>query len=176
MLPCTSGKGLKVTSNIRDPFANFYVMPKIHKAGPPGSNTRPVSSSCGCLNHPISEWLNEALLPLAATQKLYVKNSFEFKRDLAKAELGPNCSIFTYDAVNLYPSIPTDECIQCITSWLSKQKNISKEKLTAINEALVIVHKKQQNHLWKSFCNPRQRHCHRHWACSSHCKPLPWNF
>ena len=66
--------------NFKDPFAYFYVMPKIHKAGPMGNKTRPVSSSCGCLNHPISEWLNEILLPLAAKQKLYVKISYEFKK------------------------------------------------------------------------------------------------
>ena len=60
-------------------------------------------------------------------------------KDLAKIELDPGCSVLTYDAVELYPNIPTAECIQRISNLLSEQKDISKESLAAINEALIIV-------------------------------------
>ena len=35
---------------------------------------------------------------------------------------------------------------------------------------------KQQNHLRRSLCHSRQRHCYWHWSCHSHCKYLPWHF
>ena len=66
----------QLAKDLSDPFAYFYVMPKIHKAGPKGSHTRPVSSSCGSLQQPLSKWLSEVLLPLATAQKLHVKKSF----------------------------------------------------------------------------------------------------
>ena len=121
-------------------------MPKIHKAWPSGSKTRPVDSSCGCLNRPISERLNEVLLPLAVKQKLYVKNSYEFKRNLERVKLDQGCSIFTYDAVELYPRIPTDKCIQRISNWLSQQKHFYRRSWS--------------HHRSSSYC-PKKQHVRR---------------
>ena len=129
----------KLRKDILDPFAYFYVMPKIHKPGPKGSKTRPVSSSCNSLQQPLSKWLNEILLPFATSQKLYINNSFEFKRDLIKTPIDPSYYIYTYDAVELYPSIPIDMCLSRISTWLENKKGIKGKLLEVICQALEIV-------------------------------------
>ena len=129
----------QLKKGISDPFAYFYVMPKIHKPGPKGSKTRPVSSSCNSLQQPLSKWLNEILFPLAASQQLYINNSFEFKRELIKTPIDPSYSIFTYDAVELYPSIPTNLCLNRISTWLENKKGFKGKHLQAICQALEIV-------------------------------------
>ena len=50
-----------------------------------------------------------------------------------------SCSIFTYDAVELYPSIPTDLCISRIASWLEFDLKIHTSELKAIVSALEII-------------------------------------
>ena len=46
----------------KDPFAYFYVIPKIHKPGLMGSKTRGVSSDCGSLSHTLGEWVSNPWL------------------------------------------------------------------------------------------------------------------
>ena len=54
-------------------------------------------------------------------------------------EINNSCSIFTYDAVELYPSIPTNLCISRITTWLEHELKIHESELKAIVSALEIV-------------------------------------
>ena len=68
-----------------------------------------------------------------------VKNSFSFKRDLTRFEADNSCSIFTYDAVELYPSIPTNLCISRIAAWLEHDQKIHESELKAIVSTLEIV-------------------------------------
>ena len=48
---------------IRNMFAYFYAMPKIHKEGPMGSNTSGVSSDCGSLPHTLEQWVDKLCSP-----------------------------------------------------------------------------------------------------------------
>lgn len=112
----------KLMKDILNPFAYFYALPEIHKPGPKGSKTRPTSSSCNDLQHQLTKLINKILLPLATSQKLYLNNSFQFKKENIKIPIAPTCSVSTYDAVELYPSILIDLCLNRITSWFEKKK------------------------------------------------------
>jgi len=62
--------------------------------------------------------------PFAASQKIYINNAFEFKRDLIKTPIGSSYYVFTYDGVEFYPSIPTGWCLARISAWLEHKKGI----------------------------------------------------
>jgi hypothetical protein len=52
-------------------------------------------------------------------QALYFKNLADLKSDLENLDLPPNASLFTYDAVAMYPSIDTTDCLACLSEYLS---------------------------------------------------------
>jgi len=97
---------------MKDPFAYFYVMPKIHKPGPMGSKTRGVSLDCGSLPHTLGQWVDETLQPIAKSQSLYFPNSTALKEEYENLSLTPSHSLFIYDAIEMYPNIPTDACCE----------------------------------------------------------------
>ena len=98
--------------SMKDPFAYFYVMPKIHKPGPMGSKTRGVSFDCGSLPHTLGQWVDETLQPIAQSQSLYFPNSVVLKEEYEKLTLKPFHSLFTYDVIEMYPNNPTDDCCE----------------------------------------------------------------
>jgi hypothetical protein len=74
-------------------------------------------------------------------QALYFKNLAESNSDLKNLTLPPNVSIFMYDAVAMYPSIYTTNCLDCLSGYLSN-KEVSQvyEFLSeALLEALELV-------------------------------------
>ena len=56
-------------------------------------------------------------------------------------ELPPNASLFTYNAVAMYPSINTAQCISCLFEYLSSPEITSKYGFNskALIEALTLV-------------------------------------
>ncbi len=56
---------------------------------------------------------------VAKDQELYLKNSTELKGDLEEMTLPANASLFTYDAVAMYPSINTAQCLDRLLGFLS---------------------------------------------------------
>jgi hypothetical protein len=55
-------------------------------------------------------------------QALYFKNLAELKSDLKNLDLPPIASLFMYDAVAMYPSIDTADCMACLSEYLSDPK------------------------------------------------------
>jgi hypothetical protein len=73
-------------------------------------------------------------------QAFYLKNSTALKKELERMELPPNASLFTYDAVAMYLSINTTQCISRLSEYLSSPEITSKYGISkALIEALTLV-------------------------------------
>ena len=59
------------------------------------------------------------LQPIVKDQALYFKNLADLKSDLENLDLPPNASLFMYDAMVMYPSIDTADCLACLSEYLS---------------------------------------------------------
>jgi hypothetical protein len=92
----------------RDPHGYFYLLIKLHKEKISG---RPVCLDCGSLSHALWRWVDAQLQPVVKDEALYLKNSAKLKGDLDEMTLPANASLFTYDAVAIYPSINTAQCL-----------------------------------------------------------------
>ena len=112
-----------IDKTMEDPLGYFYLLIKLHKLPIAG---RPVCSDCGSLPHALGRYVDEELQPIVKNQALYFKNSAELKTDLEALILPANASLFTYDAVAMYPSINTANCLARLTGYLSKKEISSK--------------------------------------------------
>ena len=123
-----------IQKNYFDPFGYFYLNVKIHKEK---LGTRPVCSDCASLVHPLGKWLDMVLQEFVTTQHTYFKDSFTLKRELNELVLPPNASLFTCDAIAMYPSIVIDDCIDRISTYLLTI--LLKKDCEAIIDAMKIV-------------------------------------
>ena len=71
----------------------------------------------------------------------YLKNSTALKEELERMELPPNASLFTYDAITMYPSINITQCILCLLEYLSSSEITSRYGFSskALIEALTLL-------------------------------------
>ena len=123
---------------MRDPLGYFYLLIKLHKLPIAG---RPVCSDCGSLPHALGRYVDAMLQPIVQDQALYFKNSAELKTDLEDLALPANASLFTYDAVAMYPSIITSDCLACLSGYLAKVEVSGKYGFssTALLEAIELI-------------------------------------
>ena len=124
--------------SMADPLGYFYLTIKLHKLPIAG---RPVCSDCGSLPHALGRYVDAELQPIVQDQALYFKNSAELKTELEGFTLPANASLFTYDAVAMYPNINTTDCMARLTEYLSKEEISSKYGYSApaLLEALELV-------------------------------------
>ena len=101
----------------KDPLGYFYLLIKLHKQPISG---RPVCLDCGSLPHALGHWVDETLQPIVKDQAFHLKNSTALKEELECMELPPNASLFTYDAIAMYPSINMAQCISRLSEYLTK--------------------------------------------------------
>ena len=129
----------------KDPLGYFYLLIKLHKQPISG---RPVCSDCGSLPHALDRCVDETLQPIVKDQVLYLKNTAALKEELECMEMPPNASLFTYDAVAMYPSINTTQCIARLSDYLSSPEISSKYGFSpkALLEALTLV--MLNNRMW----------------------------
>ena len=124
-----------------NPYGYAYQLYKLHK---PTIDTRLVVSDCGSLIHALGKWVNEMLQPIMLTQKTYFKNTPELMINLLR-EIGPipsNASIFTYDAIKMYPSIEMEACLERLAAYLRRpetQVKFTHYHPDALIEALGLV-------------------------------------
>jgi len=62
------------------------------------------------------------LQPIVQDQALYFKNLAELKTDLKDLALPANASLFTHDAVAMYSSNNTTDCLARLSGYLSKEE------------------------------------------------------
>jgi hypothetical protein len=122
----------------KDPLGYFYLLIKLHKQPISG---RPVCLDCGSLPHALGCWVDKTLQPIVKDQAVYLKNSTALKEELERMELPPNASLFTYDAVAMYPSINMAQCISRISEYVSSPEITSKYRFSskALIEVLTLV-------------------------------------
>jgi hypothetical protein len=123
-----------------DPLRYFYLLIKLHKTPISG---RPVCSDCGSLPHALGQWVDETLQPIVQDQALYCKNSAELKSEMEQFDLPANISLFTYDAIAMYPNINTTQCIDQLSNYLT-DPNISSKfgySPAALVDAIKLVKK-----------------------------------
>jgi hypothetical protein len=122
----------------KDPLGHFYLLIKLHKLPISGC---PVCSDCGSLPHALGCWVDATLQPIVQDQALYFKNSAELKTDLNGITLPPNASLFKYDAVAMYPSINTADCLARLSEYQSNTEVATKYDFspTALLEAMELV-------------------------------------
>jgi hypothetical protein len=122
----------------KDPLGHFYLLIKLHKLPISG---RPVCSDCGSLPHALGRWVDATLQPIVQDQALYFKNSAKLKTNLKGLTLPPNASLFTYNAIAMYPNINTADCLARLLVYLSDTKVATKYGFSpmALLEAMELV-------------------------------------
>ena len=137
----------KVIESQENPFGVGYLLYKLHKQP---ISTRLICSDCGSLTHALGKWVNEMLQPIMLAQKSYIKNTFELKDALTQlGRLPPGASVFTYDAIGMYPNIDPDECLAEIGTFLrlaSTQEKFPHYRPEPLIQAIEIV--MRNNRFW----------------------------
>ena len=110
--------------NMKDPFGYFYLMYKVHKMvkGQMILKTRPVSSDCASITHPLGKWVDEMLKPIVQKLPTYFKDSFAFKELTEGLVLSPRARLVTADAVGMYTNINTQAAMAIIAPYLRDQE------------------------------------------------------
>jgi hypothetical protein len=102
----------------------FYCLPKIHKPGVPG---RPVCSCSGSLCENSSIIIDWFLKPLLPSIPSYLRDSYDFLDRLRSyGPLPADSLLVTLDVVALYPSIPHQDGLAALRSFLSDSRFDSK--------------------------------------------------
>ena len=77
-------------------------------------------------------------------QALFFSNSVALKEEYEQLTLKSSNSLFTYNAINMYPNIPTDKCCERLERWfkLPKQsKRFKESKVQALMDMVKLVMK-----------------------------------
>lgn len=130
---------VKLEGALKDPFGYFYILPKIHKTP---ISTRPVCSDCGSLPHPLGQWVDEFLQPIAQSLPTAIKNSYSLRKELNALSIPPNASLFTCDAVSMYTNIDTTECLRRLEEWFRRPAQahwFSQVSVRCLMEAIALV-------------------------------------
>ena len=94
----------------------MYLLPKVHKLGVPG---RPVISGCGSLTENLSDVVDHLIKHLIPSIPSYLRDTFDFLEKIRSIDSLPGDALLvTVDVVALYPSIPHDDGIKCLASFL----------------------------------------------------------
>ena len=90
--------------NLVHSLCGFYILPKIHKAGP--LKGRPICPNPNTPLYYASKYLHIRLKPLMLNAPTYLKYSLDFVRKLSTLPVPASCYIVAADVESLYPSIP----------------------------------------------------------------------
>lgn len=89
--------------------------PKIHKTG---NKFRPLVANPGSPTEKVAKWLVWEMKGLPDPDNAVVKNSLELINDIKDVKLEKNDILISFDVVSLFPSVPLDETIDYMRSWL----------------------------------------------------------
>lgn len=107
----------RYANSVKDPYAYFYALIKVHKTP---WQTRPIVSVSGSILFGLGKWLDRQLQPLIKTLPTYLSSSFALKQDL-DTMTGTDfsrMSLFTGDIVAMYPSIQIEDAFEKIATFL----------------------------------------------------------
>jgi hypothetical protein len=130
---------------VKDPFAYFYLLAKIHKSP---MTTRPIVSVSGSLLEGLGKWTDLQLQKICTTLPYIFRSSkcvalAARKVNLQTTHFPAGTALFTADATAMYTNIDTTHALKTISNFLSVSKpNLCKDlglSNTAILEALEIL-------------------------------------
>lgn len=110
---------------------NLYLLPKLHKTPVTG---RPIVSSHSYITTPVSMWLDHILQPFV---RKHIPTVLTDSRDLihrieSTPITDPHCLLTTADVGSLYPSIPTNDGISAVASFLREICKMGNDKHISI--------------------------------------------
>lgn len=90
-------------------LANFYALPKLHKAsiGP-----RPIVAAHSCPLSVLSSWLCKALQPVVERQAAYLRDTQALVQILARQPFPQTSVMLTFDVASMYPNMQKN------TAWI----------------------------------------------------------
>lgn len=107
-------------------FPRLYGLPKTHKEG---EKMRPIVSNVKAPTSNIAKVLTLTASKLKQPIGFSIKNSFELIERLKNVTLGPDEELCSFDVEALFPSVPTSEAINEISSWITDQDVSDKEAI-----------------------------------------------
>lgn len=132
---------LRYYDSVKDPYAYFYALAKIHKSP---WKTRPIVSVSGSLLYGLGKWIDQQLQPIIRKLPTYLSSSFSLKTDLDKmaGTSFSNMSLFTGDIVAMYPSINLEDAFERIQHFLIHHDLCTGVDANPIVEALELIMKR----------------------------------
>lgn len=112
---------------------DFYITPKLHK-NPVGS--RPISASHSFIYTHLAIWVAERLAELAANIRTVCTNSTQTTEALRRLTPSPNNHILVGDVTALYPSIPINQGVDLVRTFLAEHTTWPSVLKEAVCDAL----------------------------------------
>jgi hypothetical protein len=144
--------------DVKDPFAYFYLLAKVHKSP---WTTRPIVSVSGSLLHGIGRWLDKQLQVIVTALPYVLRSSFDLVKEIRQLPpLPPNARLFTCDATSMYTNIDRYHAIGVIFTFFRTRLPIllpnCQLNLEAILDAIRLVmsnnYFKFGDTFWKQIC------------------------
>ena len=139
--------------------SNFYVLPKIHKSQmiekainsynnyhiemntPHDLKGRPIIAGCSSPTHRLSSLLDKILMPISSKVKTYIKDDWDFIRNLPSNLTFAETTMYSVDISSLYTSISHSLGINAIKFWINKHRKLIPNRFSEefIIESLIFV-------------------------------------
>jgi hypothetical protein len=101
---------------------------------------RPICSYINYIFERASIWLHHQLLPILLGQEHHLVDSLQLLEDISKLKVPANAILFTFDVEALYPSIPTPDGLDALSSMIHGVFSYDKEHLIMSLARLVLKH------------------------------------
>lgn len=124
--------------SVRDPFAYFYLLAKIHKSP---WKTRPIISCSGSLLHGLGQWVDHQLQCIIRHLPYVLSSSTRVVELVRGLTVADTATFFTCDATSMYTNIDTPHALSVIEDFFRSTDILAKEKIdgSALLRAIKLI-------------------------------------